>query len=129
MASVAPEELAAMGKQGRERLGNVIGREQGKTHVSPPVLAHPLPLAAIYYLVRHEDIKRLEIAERPDPEPALLLASTFLAYLRTTEHLIAHLETCSQIAESVRIFEVRMPAEVPAREVAESLERQLASVT
>jgi hypothetical protein len=57
------------------------------------------------------------------PDPRLLLASSFISYLRTPAFLLGHLDACAQIAQVARMFRVRVPAEVGAGDVADAVER------
>lgn len=117
MTSVAPAELAAMKQTGRERLGSSIGRERGKRHLRPPVVGDPHRLAAFIVLSRESDgALRLERVSNPDPR--LLLSSSFITYVRSSDHLVTHLDTCARIAETVPIYQLSVPRAVSAQDAA-----------
>jgi hypothetical protein len=129
MASIAPEELRAMSAEGRGELGNCIGKESGKKHFNPPVVDRPYPLEAFYFLVRNGDSPRISIERVQSPDPRLLLASSFITYVRTPDHLLTHLDTCAHLARSGAIFEVRIPAGVDARTGAAFVREHLEGAT
>jgi hypothetical protein len=114
MASIAPEELAAMNNEERARLGPGIGSEHGKKHVKPSVVSKPHRLAAFFFLIREPDVERLQIEPMTTPDPRMLLGSSFINYIRSDDHLVTHLETCAKIAEAIPVFWLRIPPRVSA---------------
>jgi hypothetical protein len=126
MASVQPAELRTMSRQGRSRLGREVTRA-GKVYLSVRPAKHALPLAAIYYLERG-GVDRFRITESQPPDPRLPLSSSFIWYVSTPERLLNHLDMCARIAESARLFTVRVPPAVPASEVAQQVEDHLLTV-
>lgn len=124
MTSVAPAELAAMKQAGRGRLGSSIGRELGKKHLRPPVVGEPHPLAAFIVLSRERDGK-LRLERVLNPEPRLLLSSSFITYVRSSDHLVTHLDTCARIAETVPIYQLRVPTDVSAQGAARFFQEQI----
>jgi hypothetical protein len=126
MASIQAAELRAMSPQGRRRLGRVIARA-GKVYLSLRPVERALPLAAVYYLERGA-VDSFCITESQPPDPRLPLSSSFNWYVSTPERLLNHLDTCARIAESARLFTVRVPSMVPASEVARQVEDHLLAV-
>lgn len=113
-ANVSMQELRSMPPAERQRLGPHVGRSD-KAHVEPGVASSALPLAILYRLTRCRAGKGPLLREQHPPEPRLILASSFLAYLRTPERLLNQLAVCERIASSVRLFEVGLPVGMPAR--------------
>jgi hypothetical protein len=119
MVAVHGGELRAMTREGRARMGRVLGRA-GKTYLAREPVGNAVPLAAIYYLERSPSVGRFSVSES-QPDPRLLLSSAFIWYLRTPQHLGNHLELCARVAERVPLFTVRVPPRVSAVAVAERL--------
>lgn len=120
-ASVHRSELRSLGA-GARRVGTIIGRSD-KLQLGVQPVETSLPLGAIYFVDRRPGIAHFAIeAERP-PDPGLLLASTFISYLRTAAFLVGHLNACARIAESVPMFRVKVPPQLAAADVAEAIER------
>lgn len=117
MLAVHPAELAVLSATERAALGRVMG-DAGKTYFAREPVSTPLPLSALYYLVRGRSVERFSIALR-SPDPRVLLAGAFLSYLQDAGHLRSHLEACAQIAGEVPVFELRIPPGVSSPEVAE----------
>lgn len=117
VANVDGAELKAMTKEGRERLGRVLG-EDVKVQVEPEIIDGPIQLRAVYFLERNADAEEITIVPSDPPDPRLLLASSFISYLATAEHLTNHLDVCARIARSVGMFRLLVPRRASAREVA-----------
>jgi hypothetical protein len=125
LTGVARHELAAMGGRGEARLGSRLG-EADKVYLSARVAARPLPLRALYYLTPGRG-RRVEM--RPSGSlPERLLGSSFIAYLRSPEHLVEHLEACRHLAATVPVLELSVPPAVAAPELAEAVERHASSL-
>jgi hypothetical protein len=105
-------------------IGSVVGSSD-KIHVSSPVVPVPLPLASIYYLERSAAFSSLEIRQLENGDPQVLLASSFITYLRSSRFLLDHLELCAHVAQTVPTFSLRVPEELGAAKVAAVLEAEL----
>lgn len=116
-ASVSAQELRSMTATGRKRLGRRVGASD-KPHVEPLPASSPVRLRILYRLGRSGRSGRLLLREQLPPEPRLILASSFLSYLRTRERLLNQLGVCDRVASSVRVFEVELPVGMPARTAA-----------
>jgi hypothetical protein len=121
VAGIHAAELRSMTPQGRSRLGSVV-RRADKVYVTLQPVERPLPLAALYYLERTGEVGSFSISENRPPDPRLPLSSSFVWYLAAPEHLLRHLDACARIAESVRLFSVRIPPTIPAFKAAELVE-------
>jgi hypothetical protein len=121
-ASVYRSELRTLGAAGASRVGVVIGRSD-KVQLAVEPVERPIPLDRIYFIVRNGSIVRFAIDEVRPPDPRLLLASSFISYLRTPAFLLGHLDACAQIAQAARMFRVTVPAEFGAGDVADAVER------
>lgn len=78
-----------------------------------------LPLAALAFLDRGGPAGALEVERIEQPDPRLLLSSTFNFAIRTPERLVRLLDACGALARSVPILRVRSGADVaPALVVA-----------
>ena len=119
LAGVAPHELASMSSAERARLGRRVGSAD-KTYLAVPIVAGALPLRALYFITR-TDLEDVEIAPS-ESVPTRLLGSSFIAYLRSPEHLVEHLDVCTHIAATVPILELSVPPTAMARDVAAVVE-------
>jgi hypothetical protein len=81
----------------------------------------PLPLSCVYLLesVSAKDAPRL--ITMPDPDPRLLLRSTFVFSVRTPARLVRQLAVCAAIAQSVRVVSVEIPQRADYRAIAQLL--------
>ncbi len=119
LAGVAPHELASMSASGRARLGRPVGKAD-KSYLAVPIVERALPLRALYFITR-TDHENVEIAPS-ESVPTRLLGSSFIAYLRSPEHLVEHLEVCTHIAATVPILELSVPPTARASDVAGEVE-------
>ena len=119
LAGIDRHELSAMTAAGRARLGRAVGRAD-KTYVAAPVVDRALPLRALYFVTRAA-LGQVEIGSS-DAVPERLLGSSFIAYLRSPEHLVEHLEVCTHVAATVPILEVSVPPTAQASDVARIVE-------
>ncbi len=119
LAGIHGHELAAMTPAGRARLGQRVGHAD-KAYLAVPVVDRPLPLRALYFVTRAAD-GAVEISPS-ESVPERLLGSSFIAYLRSPEHLVGHLDVCTHIARTVPILELSVPPTASAREVARDVE-------
>jgi hypothetical protein len=126
-ASVHRSELRSLGVSGARRVGAVIGRSD-KLQLAVEPVEGPVPLDALYFVAREPDTARFTIEEARPPDPRLLLASSFISYLRTPAFLLGHLDACARIAQAARMFRVNVPAELNAGDVADALERHSEAV-
>ncbi len=117
MMSLDPVELGKLTPAGKSRLGPSIGRDEENVHVTPTVVDSALPLGAVYFIGRGPVVDRLEISEDAAQDPRLLIASSFIAYLRD-HHLVTHLDTCARVAKAARLFNVSVPPTVDAAALA-----------
>ncbi len=127
-ASVASQELRAMTPTGRARLGRRVGSTD-KPHFEPASAGLPLPLAVVYRVIRSPlAVGTPRFREHAPPPPRLVLASSFLPYLRTKERMLNQLAICAQITTSVRIFDFEITAQVSARAAAALVQAHLEEV-
>jgi hypothetical protein len=120
-ASVYPSEFRSLGAEGR-RVGTIIGRSD-KLQLAVEPVERPLGLEAIYFVERRPGIARFAISDERPPDPRVLLASTFISYLRTPAFLVGHLDACARIADAVQMFRVKVPPGLGAADVAAAIER------
>jgi hypothetical protein len=126
-ASVASQELRAMTPVGRARLGKRVGATD-KPHFEPASPPSPLPLAILYRVIRGSLTGRPLFREHAPPPPRLVLASSFLPYLRTRERMLNQLAICARVTTSVRLFDFEIPAQVSARAAAALVQAHLEEV-
>ncbi len=112
-ASVASQELRAMTRAGRARLGRRVGSTD-KPHFEPPSTDAPLPLAIVYRVIRSRRAGPPRFREHAPPPPRVVLASSFLPYLRSKERMLNQLAICAQVTTSVRIFDFEITTPVSA---------------
>ena len=126
-ASVASQELRAMTPVGRARLGRRVGATD-KPHFEPATTTGPLPLAIVYRVIRSPLAGQPQFREHVPPPPRLVLASSFLPYLRTRARMLNQLAICGQVTTSVRIFDFEITTPVSARAAAELAQAHLEEV-
>lgn len=112
LVNLDESELAAMEEVGRQRMGRFLGRSD-KLHFAAPVFARELPLGLVYFLRRTGSEGPLAIIE-DRRSTQRLLAAGFLAYLRSPERLVNHLEACARVREVAPTFGVEVPVGLPA---------------
>jgi hypothetical protein len=118
--SVGAHELAAMDGAGRERLGRRAGSSD-KVYVEPQLQSAAVPLRALFRLYRASAFDHVRIREHVPPEPRIVLAASFLPYVRTPARLLNQLAVCAAVTETVRIFDVELPSSGTALSAAQSL--------
>jgi hypothetical protein len=115
VAAVRPAERAAIPRATWRRVGTVLGHS-GKTYMELPRPEQPAPLGAVYFL-NGDDGPVLEPITQPDPR--LLLASTFVLGVQTPERLLRQLDVCAAIVRSVPLYCLRPAASAGSAELAE----------
>lgn len=119
MTSLAAHELERIPAGARRRFGKPIGRSD-KVQLAVMPAEGPVPVGVVYFLRRMRD-GELRIEDiSADAQP--LLASSYLRYLQTRQRLVGQLDVCARLAESASIFQVDVPASVPADGLAAALE-------
>jgi hypothetical protein len=126
-ASVASQELRTMTPAGRARLGRRVGATD-KPHFEPASTGAALPLAIVYRLVRTPNAGTPRFREHAPPPARLVLASSFLPYLRTKERMLNQLAICAQVTSAVRIFDFEITTQVSARAAAALAQAHLEEV-
>ncbi len=115
-------EREQMEADGPQRLGETIADEEGyRSLLAVEREAAALPLGAMYFLRRGRDVAEATFERLESPDPAMLLASTYVLSVRTPERLINQLGVCAAIASEVPVFDLLIPNSVPARESAQEL--------
>jgi hypothetical protein len=120
LASIHASELRRLDGEARGRLGEVVGRSR-KLYLSIPTIERTVPLAAVYFLERSEDVRELRIVDSSTPDPRLLLSSSFIWYLTEAAFLVEHLDACARMAQAVRVSRVLIPSSVGAALVASAV--------
>ncbi|MDX6726491.1 MAG: hypothetical protein QOK49_1296 [Baekduia sp.] len=117
IVSLRPAERELLSREEKARLGAVVSRGN-KTHFALEREPGPLPLRAMFFLEPGEvgapTIERME-----EPDPLLLLASTFVLMVRTPERLRRQLDVCAAIADDVPLYRLRIAPSLNARATAE----------
>lgn len=117
---LADAEMAAMTPNGAARL-RLLEQRSDKLQAVARLSTEPGRLAAVYFLTRSAAFEQLAIGALTPPSPRLLLGSAFLSYLSLPSRMRRQLELCALLAESVRTFEVRIPADFGAANLAEAI--------
>jgi hypothetical protein len=99
-----------MGQQNVQRLGSCVGSDASSLRVAVPGHDQPVPLAAIYHLGSVGMSRTVRLTPLKAPEPTVLLGNTFVSVLAGRARLVRQLDVCAQIAKSVRMVRVSMPA-------------------
>jgi hypothetical protein len=108
-------------------LGTRVGGDRNAIRLAVARHELPLPLGAIYVLERGTALEP-EIRPLAEPDPRLLLASSFNLVLTAPDRLTRQLDVCAQIARSATIARIVMPPEPDHRAVAEQVLSHFASV-
>ena len=128
MANIAREQMELLSPAQRARVGRPVGVSD-KIHVELASMpTGPLPLAALFFLERSEQIERLTFARSAAPNPREILGSTFMPHIVTPARLTAQLEACAVIATTVPIFQILAPSAITAARLAIAVEREAAKV-
>jgi HPr kinase/phosphorylase len=96
-----------------------------KRYVTVDLPLAPVPLGAVYFLERTQDVELPEISPVDPPDPILLLGSTFVSHVPTAARLITQLDICSRIARTVPLFRVRAPVDGGPANLAERVAQHL----
>ena len=121
VARVDPEQMRAMPVERRRELGEVVARGE-KHHLAVAGARRPLPLGAVYHLVRPvATVRRISITADDPPDPLSILGNAFLTYLRSPGRLRLQLDVCAAIIERVPLRRVEVPAGAEADEVAQAV--------
>jgi hypothetical protein len=123
LVSIRRNEYRSLGDCERDRLGTIMGRGS-KIYVTPDQRPGRQPLAAIYLLSRDAPGHSIRTRSIRKPDPRMLLAASFVPFIRTTERLIRQLDVCAAIARDVPVAQLEIPSRFSARDVAEHLVEQ-----
>lgn len=101
------------------RLGEIVGGEDAfKSLLAIEREPEPLPLGALYFLRRGQPGAEVRIELIDEPDPTLLLGSTYVLSVRSGTRLANQLDLCAELAASVPIFDLLIPTSVPAKDSA-----------
>lgn len=121
LAGVRYAERDLLSASDLDRLRPVHDRD-GKVWVSPQLAPEPLPLAAVYVLVRDPAARELRFETDTAPDPRELLASSFFARLRFDDQRVARqLFVWAAISTSVPLVRIVIPADVGAAALADRI--------
>jgi hypothetical protein len=102
-----------------ERLGSIVGgKDAFKALLAVEREPTPLPLGALYFLRRGKPGTEARVERVAEPDPTMLLGSTYVLSVRSPDRLANQLDLCAAIAASVPIFDLLIPPTVPARDSA-----------
>ncbi len=125
-ANIAVEQIELLSLLERARLGTPIGRSE-KLHLELSSMpAAPLPLSAVFFLERSEQIERLAFERVDPPDFRVLLGATFMPHIVTPGRLSTQLHTCAEIAAGVPTFRLRAPSHLSAPVLAAAVEEHAA---
>jgi len=112
-----------------ERLGVTIADEKGyKSLLAIEREPAPLPLGAVYFLRRGRDVARATFEPLEDPDPTMLLGSSYVLSVRSPVRLANQLDVCAAIANQTPVFDLLIPNTVTARESARALMAHVTSL-
>jgi hypothetical protein len=105
----------------RHALGRFVQRP-GKFIVELEREDRALPLKIVYFLERRRGTRELAIEEMKEPDPRLLLASSYFnRILQAPDRLRAQLDLCSQLSRTAVLCRVSVPPSIGANALAGSL--------
>jgi hypothetical protein len=61
------------------------------------------------------------------PDPRTLLRATFMPHVTTPRRLLGQLDACHRVAETARVFSLRVPEDLGAAALAEAVEDHVLS--
>ena len=120
LANVHAHELAKVSAGARQGLGREVGSSD-RTHLEPSAERRSLPLGGLYFLRRTASVGRVLVEPVPAPDPVMLLGSGFLPQVSPAPQKITDLSVFTALASAHRTFEVTIPPNTTARDVAEAL--------
>jgi hypothetical protein len=103
IAAVRSAERRAIPAGSWRRIGRLLGRH-GKSYVELRREDEPQPVRAIYYLREARAGSREPLISPLEPDPRLLLASTFVLSVRTPQRMRNQLDVCADLSQSARMF-------------------------
>lgn len=103
LASVRHAEAGAIGSEGLEQIGTVVGRNDHELRVAMSLESRPLDLAALYF-IEHADQEPPLTIEKLERDSLLLLTSDYCGYIHTPERLVRQLDLYAHLSRSVPIF-------------------------
>jgi hypothetical protein len=115
--SIDEAELRRVPSTQLPRLGPCVARSD-KLVCEPAPVPGPLPLTRVYLLRPGTDRTRISIAEREASASRPVLGDRYLGYLRSTGLLQRHTDTCTAVDDSVRAYDIVLPASCRARDAA-----------
>jgi hypothetical protein len=111
-----PRVEREMMKDEAARLGEIVGGEDAfKSLLAIEREPDALPLGALYFLRRGQPGTEARIEPLEEPDPTLLLGSTYVLSVRSNQRLANQLDLCAELAARVPIFDLLIPSSVPAR--------------
>jgi hypothetical protein len=121
MMGIRPVEHNLIDPERLRQLGRFVERRD-KFFAEVERVDRPLPLKLVYFLERRRSTRELAIEELTEPDPRMLLASSFFnRIVHSSERLRSQLELCAQISHTVRLCRVSVPPSVGAKALAGSL--------
>lgn len=121
VTSVRHAEARAIGPTGLKQLGTVVGRDEHELRVAVEREQRPLPLGAIYFIVRRDQADAV-VEEVSPPDPRLLIGSTFNGFVRVADRLVNQLDLYAHMARTVPVFRAIIAPGVDAQTLASSIE-------
>jgi hypothetical protein len=97
-----------------------------KHHVELAPVAGPLPLGALYFLMRGADAFAVDAVLPFDPR--VVWANAFVPCIRTRSRMLAQLDVAERVARHVPAFTVRVPHSMDSAALADLLLAHMSSV-
>jgi HPr serine kinase-like protein len=120
VTSLRAAESRRLGTE-RDRLGRLVGRDEGSLRIAVRREHRSLPLGALYLLERSGDLAKLTF-ERVEPDFRLLVENGFDFLVSTQARMRNQLVTLAAVARNVPCFRVWIPPDVHASDLATSVE-------
>jgi hypothetical protein len=118
---IRPAEYELIGSARLSQLGSFVER-RGKFFATVEREKRALPLKLVYFLERRRSTTKLEFMQMTEPDPRLLLASSFFnRVVHSSERLLSQLDLCARISHTVGLCRVEVPPGLGARSLAASL--------
>ena len=129
IANLRRSAAAGLTRSDRLRLGRALGRGGDTSRITLERVDGPLPLAALCLVDRRRDHAQLELRRLAPVDPAVLVATSHSAAVRTPARLVNQLDVFARLARSVPVWRADVPDGVGADELAAVLDERLLAGT
>jgi hypothetical protein len=125
IANLRRSAAAGLTRSERLRLGRAVGRGRDFARIALARVEAPVPLAALCLIDRRRRYRRLALRRVAPVDPAVLVATSFSAAVRTPARLVNQIDVFARLARTVPVWRADVPAGVGPAELAAALDERL----